>query len=96
MATPPQDSALHEGNIANGAASTAAPNNGADVEADLPSLFLKLLCQNPKCRAPIGGMHIPAPEARLIIYCHKCGARSGFLQTSHGVRTGFDFKAWKR
>lgn len=88
----PTPKAVHEAPPSTAATAT----NGADVEADLPALFLRLLCQNPKCHTPIGGMHIPAPNGRLIIYCHKCGARSGFLQTPEGVRTGFDFKPWKK
>ena len=40
--------------------------------------LFRALCQNPKCRAQLGGFHIPAHGGRVVFACYLCGTTSEF------------------
>lgn len=44
------------------------------------------LCQNPKCRCHLGGMHIPCVGGVVRFICHRCGTVSEFKNTHFGIR----------
>lgn len=46
--------------------------------------FFTALCQNDKCHAIVGGMHIPCSGGVILFVCQKCGTASEFENTPRG------------
>jgi len=38
----------------------------------------RVLCQNTKCRATLGTIHIPCAGGRVVFACYACGSVSAF------------------
>ena len=56
-------------------------------ELSLPGQMYRTLCQDPGCRAPLGGMHIPCGGGLVVFHCHACGSSSAFENTAVGYKT---------
>lgn len=53
----------------------------------LPDQYFRTLCQNPKCRAPLGGFHVPQVGATILYACHRCRNVSIFRVDTHQITT---------
>jgi hypothetical protein len=48
--------------------------------------MFQALCQEPKCRARLGGMHMPCVGGGVVLICHRCGTVSAFQNMRFGIR----------
>jgi hypothetical protein len=55
----------------------------------VPEHFYKAMCQDQKCRAPLGGMHIPCTAGMVVFFCRKCGGVTMFEATPIGFKSRF-------
>jgi hypothetical protein len=55
----------------------------------LPEHFFKAMCQDVKCRSPLGGMHIPCVSGMVVFLCGKCNGVTMFEATPTGFKSKF-------
>jgi len=55
------------------------------AESMVPAQYFRTLCQNPRCRCPLGGFHIPQVGATVLYACHKCSHVSIFRVDTYGI-----------
>lgn len=46
--------------------------------------LFRCLCQNEKCRATLGAIHIPCVAGRVVFICHTCGTITEFKNGPDG------------
>lgn len=51
----------------------------------IPPLYFKTICQNPSCRTPLGGFHVPQVGATIIYACQRCQHASVYKVEQFGI-----------
>lgn len=46
----------------------------------------RVLCQNERCRATLGTMHIPCTGGRVVFVCYVCASISAFTNGACGIK----------
>ena len=49
-------------------------------------IITRLLCQNPKCRNSLGGVHFPSTGGFVFMECQKCRHTSLFINETFGLK----------
>lgn len=52
----------------------------------VPEHYFRTLCQNPTCRTPLGGFHIPCIGGTVMFACHRCRLVSLFRNEQFGIQ----------
>lgn len=53
----------------------------------IPEHYFRTLCQFERCRAALGGFHIPHVGGVVIFPCHRCRMISVFRSETFGIRS---------
>lgn len=52
----------------------------------IPDHYFRTLCQSERCRASLGGFHIPHVGGVVLYACHRCRLVSVFRSEQFGIR----------
>lgn len=55
---------------------------------DVPQHSFTALCQDPKCRTKLAGIHVPCPMGTITLFCYRCNKVSLFRLEPNQIRAG--------
>jgi predicted RNA-binding Zn-ribbon protein involved in translation (DUF1610 family) len=65
----------------------ASDGSVAPAPVELPELYFRARCAAPKCKALLGGFHIPHVGGMVVFSCPTCGLTTIFKNAEFGIQT---------